>query len=69
MTSFRVYGDKLVHYYTDINASDDIDALLQARTVPTHDWFPIERDTTIEPYEAELIKDNIVQGELDISDI
>ena len=66
---FRIFGDKIVKYYTDINAESDDDAMMAAKQQESHKWFEISTDSTIQPYDIELINDNFVQLELDNSDI
>ena len=57
MTKYKVYGDKLIEYYTVVTA-DSAEAAWEAASSDSIDWFQIENDRTIEPYD--------VQEELDL---
>ena len=57
MTKYKVYGDKLIEYYTVVTA-DSAEAAWEAASNDSTDWFQIENDRTIEPYH--------IQEELDL---
>jgi hypothetical protein len=63
MTKYKVYGDKLTEYYTVVTADSEANAYEFAANNDHIDWFEIETDNTIVPYNVEL------QDELDNSDI
>ena len=44
---FRIFGDKIVKYYTDINAESDDDAMMAAKQQESHKWFEISTDSLI----------------------
>lgn len=66
MPIFRVFGDKLIHYYTDVTANEESEAFDLAEDLESHEWFVLEDDDTIEAYNAELIEDKFIQDNLDI---
>ena len=68
MFKYKVIGDKIFDFYTIVESSSEEEALDAARDLPTHAWLPVDNDRVIDPYEVELIEDNFVQVELDISD-
>ena len=63
MNKYKVYGDKITEYYTVVTADSEENAYLFAANNDSIDWFEIETDNTIVPYNVEL------QDELDNSDI
>ena len=48
MPTYRVYGEKIKTYYTDINAANPNSAYDIANDKPTKDWFEVENDDVIE---------------------
>ena len=48
MSKYRVFGDKVVEYYIDVEAENAEEAWDIASNAPTHSWFKIERDNLIE---------------------
>ena len=58
MTKYKVYGDKLIEYYTVVTADSAEAAWEFAANNDNIDWFQIENDRTIEPYH--------IQEELDL---
>ena len=65
MTKYKVYGDKLIEYYTVVTADSAESAWEFATNNDSIDWFQIENDRTIEPYhiqeelELDLIEDEL----------
>ena len=65
MTKYKVYGDKLIEYYTVVTADSAEAAWQFAANNDNLDWFQIENDRTIEPYhiqeelELDLIEDEL----------
>lgn len=57
MQTYRVYGDKLIHYYVDVEADNSDDAYDIAEGLETHKWFQLEQDNVIEPHTVELQDD------------
>ena len=68
MSKYKVIGDKIFDFYTNVEASSEEEALDAARELAAHNWFPVDNDRVIDPYAVELIEDNFVQSALDISD-
>jgi hypothetical protein len=68
MSKYKVVGDKVVQYWTDVVANSEDEAYTIAKDLESHKWFQLENDDIIEPYEIELIEDNFVQDISDISD-
>lgn len=52
MTKYKVYGDKLFDYYTVVTADSRQQAWEFASNNDNLDWFQIENDKTIEPYDV-----------------
>jgi hypothetical protein len=50
MNKYKVYGDKLIEYYTVVTADSAEAAWEFAANNDNLDWFQIENDRTIEPY-------------------
>ena len=48
MTKFRVFGDKLIEYYIDVEAANAEEAWDIASNAATHSWIQIETDSTIQ---------------------
>ena len=67
MDKYRVFGDKLHKYYTVITAPDEQAAWDIASNRDDLDWFEVETDETVEPYEviAEAAEEKI---DLDLLD-
>ena len=53
MTKYKVYGDKLIEYYTVVTADSAEAAWDVAANNDSLDWFAIENDRTIEPYDVQ----------------
>lgn len=83
MNKYKVFGDKLVDYYIDVEANSAEEAWDIASAAGTHEWLQIEKDTTIEVHfveqleqETDLLEDGwpnmandiIVADKSDISD-
>lgn len=47
---YRVYGSKTKYYYSDVNAMDAAAAWDFASNNDNIDWFEVETDDVIEPY-------------------
>jgi hypothetical protein len=50
MKKYKVYGDKLIEFYTVVTADSQEQAWEFAANNNSIDWFQIENDRTIEPY-------------------
>ena len=59
MTEYRVFGDKLINYYIDVEAADESEAFDKANEADATAWFQIEDDSVIESFSAE-IKDEML---------
>ena len=59
MSKYRVYGDKVINYYIDVDAADSSEAFDKANESDSSQWFEVEGDQTIEAFHAELIKDKV----------
>jgi hypothetical protein len=57
MKQYKVYGDKLINYYTVVTANDQEHAWDFAANNNSIDWFQIEDDNAIEPYDVQLVED------------
>jgi len=57
MTKYRVIGDKLIEYYTVVTAESREDAWTFAANNNSIEWFEIENDRTIEPYDVHEIQE------------
>jgi hypothetical protein len=57
MNKYKVYGDKLIEYYTVVTADTPQNAWEFAANNDNLDWFQIENDRPIEPYDVELEED------------
>lgn len=58
MKQYRVTGDKLIEYYTVVTA-DSVEAAWKfASNNNSIDWFEIENDRTIEPYDVQELDDS-----------
>ena len=68
MFKFKVIGDKLINYWTEIVANSEDEAYEIAKELESHKWFELENDDIIEPYDVKLIEDKFVQDNLDNSD-
>lgn len=65
MKQYKVFGDKLINYYTVVTANDQEHAWEFAANNDSIDWFQIEDDNTIEPYEVQPIEDrsNLIEDD------
>lgn len=61
MQTYRVYGDKLVSYYVDVQAISEDEAYEIANGLDTHKWFQSEQDDVIQPHTVEL-QENLVNN-------
>lgn len=52
MNKYKVYGDKTHKYYTVVTAESPGNAWDHAANNDSIDWFEIESDNYIEPYEV-----------------
>ena len=59
MSKYVIYGDKLVRYYIEVEADTQELAWAEAKESQTHKWIQMEDDNIIEPYEIELIKEEL----------
>ena len=57
MTKYKVYGDKLMTYYTVVTADSQEQAWEFAANNDNLDWFQVEDDASIEPYDVQLEED------------
>jgi len=57
MTKYRVFGDKLMTYYTVVTADSPDKAWDYAANNDNIDWFQVEDDASIEPYDVQLEED------------
>ncbi|MGA1047068.1 MAG: hypothetical protein ACO3UU_03605 [Minisyncoccia bacterium] len=57
MTKYKVYGDKLMTYYTIVTADSQEQAWEFAANNDNLDWFQVEDDASIEPYDVQLEED------------
>lgn len=48
MPIYRVYGEKIKTYYTDVDASNSSSAYDMANKFETHKWFELDNDDVIE---------------------
>jgi hypothetical protein len=48
MSKFKVFGDKLVEYYIDVEANSAEEAWDIASNAATHNWIQLERDSVIQ---------------------
>lgn len=62
MTKYRIFGDKLTEYYAIVTADSKENAYEIASNNDNIDWFEVETDNEIVPYNVEL------EDELDNSD-
>ena len=58
MNKYKVFGDKLVDYYIDVEANSAEEAWDIASAAGTHEWFQIEKDTTIEVHFVEELQED-----------
>ena len=56
MPTYKVLGSKTQEFYIDVSAADPNDAYDRAQEDHVQ-WFEIETDETIEPYEVQLIEE------------
>ena len=56
MPTYKVLGSKTQEFYIDVSAADPNDAYDRAQADHVQ-WFEIETDETIEPYEVQLIEE------------
>ena len=80
MSKYRVFGDKLIEYYIDVEAANAEEAWDIASNAATHEWIKIETDSVIDvsfvDNETDLLEDGypsmsndiIVVDKSDISD-
>ena len=81
MKKFKVFGDKLVEYYINVEANSADEAWDIASAAGTHEWSQIETDSVIEVHFVEedisdlledgwpnMANDIIVADKSDISD-
>ena len=52
MQTYRVYGEKVHSYYTDVPASDPDDAYDIASSRSTQEWHEVENDEIVEVSEV-----------------
>lgn len=52
MINYRVYGDKLINYYIDVEAADEPEAFAKAEEAQAHEWQEVEGDNVIESFSA-----------------
>lgn len=48
MPTFRVFGEKIQSFYTDVDAANPGSAFDIAANKPMHNWFEIKNDDVIE---------------------
>ena len=56
MPTYKVLGSKTQEFYIDVSAADPNEAYDRAQEDHVQ-WFEIETDETIEPYEVQLIEE------------
>ena len=57
MPTYKVFGDKVVSYHTNVDAASPEDAWDIAAEQETHKWDQLESDSTIEVHFVELVED------------
>ena len=61
MPWYRIYGDEVIKYYTDLEAESFQEAYEMSNELDRHKWFQVESDSNIDPYDhEELIIDTSV---------
>jgi hypothetical protein len=48
MSKYKVFGDKLIEYYIDVDANSAEEAYDIASNAATHNWIQIETDSVIQ---------------------
>lgn len=63
MNQYRVFGDKLISYYTVVTANSEEQAYEYASNNDNLDWFQIPTDSTIEVHfvEPEQTETNLLE--------
>jgi hypothetical protein len=61
LQTYRVYGDKLVSYYVDVQAISEDEAYEIANGLDSSNWFQVEQDDVIAPHTVEL-QENLVNN-------
>lgn len=59
MPKFKVIGVKDTNYYTDVEANDRYEALDKAYELNTDQWFELETDDVIEPFDVTDIDEDV----------
>lgn len=55
---YKVFGDKLMEYYIDVEANSADEAWDNASAAGTHEWSQIERDNVIEVHFVEQLEED-----------
>ncbi len=55
---YKVFGDKLVDYYIDVEANSADEAWDIASAAGTHEWFQIEKDNVIDVHFVEELHED-----------
>lgn len=58
MPKFKVIGVKDINYYTNVEAKDSYEALDKAYELNTDQWFELEADDVIEPFDVTEIDED-----------
>jgi hypothetical protein len=59
MPKFKVIGVMDTNYYVVVEANDRYDALDKASDLHTNDWFELETDHIIEPFDVVDIDEDV----------
>ena len=54
INEYRVFGDRLINYYIDVEATDESEAFQKADESDSSQWQEVEGDSIIESYSAEI---------------
>ena len=58
MPKFKVIGVMDTNYYVEVEAEDRYDALDKASDLNTNEWFELETDNIIEPFDVTDIEED-----------
>lgn len=61
MPKYTVYGDMVVTYRINLDATNEDEAYELSESRPTIDWERMTMDETISPYEVEEVQEYITQ--------
>ena len=66
MTTFRVFGEKPMMYWTEVQAKDSYEAYDIADKLTTDKWNLIEQDNVIEPCDVYEVEDELYMKEEEV---